>query len=315
MPLLRCLLTLALFFLFSACSHPARLAQQKPQHYRGDTDFHPRAEHPAYPHGKGPVLCFDRAHHNLAVELGYYSSILELLESDGFQVRNLTESPFTHSMLKSCRVLYTSAVVGDADYGKRELAKRSAFTDSEIDAIDRWTKDGGSLLVMTDHRPMSDASSKLLARFGVVGSLIPILDPAHPIPPFTEPGIFEISRDGLGMTSPILRGRSESERIQRVFFFYGQALSSLGPADVFLKTGNQAILGEAADADTASVSRFPALALAKTYGKGRLIAFGDATVFTSKMDLDLNERTGMNREGSDNIQLALNAFHWLARIL
>ncbi len=100
-----------------------------------------------------------------------------------------------------------------------------------------------------------------------------------------------------------------------MFFFYGQALRGPDESDVFLKTGADALIGGSDGEAAIDSTRFPAAALALKVKKGRLVVFGDATVFTSKTDLWMNEPTGMNRPGSDNVQMALNVLHWLSGIM
>ena len=100
-----------------------------------------------------------------------------------------------------------------------------------------------------------------------------------------------------------------NRRDSKRFFFYGEALAAPFGSDEFLKVGPDAVVGELC------AEQYTAAAMAMEVGKGRLVVFGDGTVFTSKIDQDLNEKTGVNREGSDNIQMALNVFHWLSRIL
>lgn len=51
------------------------------------------------------------------------------------------------------------------------------------------------------------------------------------------------------------------------------------------------------------------------YGSGRVVVTGDGTYFSSKTETDNGEKYGINRENTDNVQLALNTFHWLSRIL
>ena len=56
-------------------------------------------------------------------------------------------------------------------------------------------------------------------------------------------------------------------------------------------------------------------AIARRVGKGRVVVFGDASVFTSIVDRKTHEKYGMNRTEFDNVQMALNTFHWLSGII
>ena len=52
--------------------------------------------------------------------------------------------------------------------GQNDTYDASAFTDSEIDALEHWVHAGGSLLLIADHWPYGAAVVALAQRFGVV---------------------------------------------------------------------------------------------------------------------------------------------------
>lgn len=281
-----------------------------PQHYEADAAFRPVSPAPTSSARAGRALCFDRGHHNLAVERGFYRPVLHLAASDGFEVIEKT-GRFDAASLRGCRVLYVSAVLGHEDYSQRELARRPAFTPDEIDAIEAWVRQGGGLLVATDHRPMSDAAATLLLRFGFEGSRATAAEPDYPVPPFRDPGIFRIEGERLETSHPVLRGRNPGEQVRQVYFFYGEALRGPRESVPLLRLSASARIGED-EAAGRTPREFPAVAIASAPGRGRVTVFGDGTIFTSKIDLANGEKTGMNREGSDNVRLALNVFRWLA---
>ena len=219
---------------------------------------------------------------------------------------------FLETSLKDCDLLYSSAALGDAHYQNKKLAAHSAFTDEEIHAIDQWVRKGNGLLLATDHRPMANAYEKLLLKFGVVGSIQKVRDPKNPIEGFSDDGVFSIPESQMNAVSPIVRGRTEGERLKTVFFFHGEGLAGPPGSDLFLRFSPEAQLGGEDDETLVSAQNFPAAAIAVKLGKGRMVVLGDGTFFTSKIDLDLEEKTGINCPGSGNVQLALNVFHWLS---
>ncbi len=301
-----------LMYFMVGCSGIHPKPHKSGKQYRGYPEFHPRAQNPAYKDSH-PRVCFDEGHNNLAVDQGFYSPILGLLESDGYLVARMKER-FNQKNLKNCRILYISAVRGHGESTHPE-SRRSAFTKREMHAIQTWVRKGGALLLMTDHRPMSDAAAELLSQFGIYGSQINVRNSDFNVSPFTDPGIFHISGELINSQSPIVLGRNKNETLKKIFFFYGQALRGPKEADVFLSTGVNAKIGGIYGEEIIPSTEFPAAAVAVQVQKGRVVAFGDATVFTSKLDLWLNEKTGINRDGSDNVQMALNVFHWLSGIL
>lgn len=310
------LLSFFVFFLIQSCASQPKSqvvpSQAPSEHYVGDINFHPRAKDPAYK-TEHPKICFDDAHNNLAVHKGFYNSVLELLESDGYEIVR-PKAPFTIQLLRGCKVLFTSASLGFEDMSNRKRASRSSFTDAEIHEIVTWVYAGGSLLVMTDHKPMSNAASRLLGQFKIKGSLAHVEDSERPLAPFTDPGVMKFEGEVLG-DHAILKGRGTDEQIKTVNWFYGQALQGPKATQAILKLGKGAKIGGKDDQSVLSTKDYPFGALALNFKKGKVVVFGDATVFTSKLDLQLNQKTGINFAGSDNIQLALNVFHWLSGLL
>lgn len=308
------LLIFCLSFFISCSTIPQPQPSPSKASYRADLNFHPKAKFKTFTH-YSPTLCFDEGHHNLSVENGFYKPVLELLESDGYQVIH-HQGAFTSESLIHCHIVYSSAVLPLPTIEESKKIKNpSAFTDQEINNLYSWVIQGGSLIVMTDHKPMGTAAGPLLKKFGIYGSDTNVKNPKYPIYPFKDDGIFKLDRSLMNTHSPIIEGRTSSEKLNQIFFFYGQALKGPSEADLFLQTGPDAKFGEEDSTNTHEPASFPAAALALKIQQGRLVVFGDGTVFTSKIDLKNNEPTGINRPGSDNVQMALNVFHWLSGLL
>jgi len=54
----------------------------------------------------------------------------------------------------------------------------------------------------------------------------------------------------------------------------------------------------------------------KEYGKGRIVVFGEASIFSAQIGQPGNRKMGMNRDDAkDNYKLLLNSIHWLDGIL
>src|SRR6185436_17066395 len=94
----------------------------------------------------------------------------------------------------------------------------SAFTEEEIKAVRNWVKEGGSLLLIADHRPWPAAADKLASAFGVHFSN------GFALPEKTqeEPLIFRRS-DGALAEHPITKGQAANERVDSVATFTGSA--------------------------------------------------------------------------------------------
>ena len=112
---------------------------------------------PARPVRRGPPQLPHRS--------GRYKPFAELITSDGYQVIPNKEK-FTRDVLNKGDILVIANALGAEGMGQPGAAN-PAFTDAECDAVRDWVKEGGSLLLITDHAPMGSAAQCLAKRFGV----------------------------------------------------------------------------------------------------------------------------------------------------
>ena len=77
--------------------------------------------------------------------------------------------------------------------------------------------------------------------------------------------------------------------------------------------------GEEGTHSTAVAGRVQGLAM--TFGKGRVVVFGEAALFSAQVvtlrdgNQDRTFKAGMNVPGNDNRQFALNVVHWLSGLI
>lgn len=267
---------------------------------RSDPDFDTSVEHPAYVE-KHPTVLFDEAHDNFHTASGRYKPLADLISSDGYQVIPNKEA-ITSERLAGRDLLIIANAVAQGGQGK------SAFTADECDSIQKWVEAGGALLLITDHEPFGSASEELGKRFGVGMSLHVTVDPAN-----EKEGALLFSRDkGQLGDHPIMIGRDESERVDRVLTFVGQSL--LGP------TGSMALLkfADSASEDhggqqVSAAGRAQGVAL--KFGRGRVVVMGEAGQLSAQIVGDPPEKFGMNRKDCDNRKMVLNLMHWLSGLL
>ncbi len=325
----RILVPVAAVFLLGAA--PAR-AQQV-----ADSSFDTSVARPAYPRRTGPVVAIDEAHFNFHTRSGRYLTMARLLESDGYRVRSNT-APFARPTLDSLQVLIiANAIGGEWDAG---AYARPGFTEAEADAVCEWVERGGSLLLVADHAPMGVAAENLARCFGVTMSK-----------GFTEdstayfnngrfgPSILLFSRsNGLLRDHPVTRGRDAGERVDSVVTFTGQSLGAPPGAEVVLALSDQAfdhppptVEQAAASGDPGSAwrtavrglpttsARGRVVGLSLSVGKGRVIVLAEAAMLSAQAIMNQDGRRvgimGMNVPGIGNKQFALNALHWLTRVL
>jgi hypothetical protein len=265
---------------------------------RADANFDVSIESPAYL-DMHPLVLFDEAHNNFHTATGRYKVFADLITNDGYLVTPNKEV-LTPEILKRHRIL----VIANAS--TVNTTEQSAFTPAECDAVEEWVKDGGSLLLVTDHEPFGSASEELGNRFGVRMSLQVANDPANE----TKVGLL-FSRDKRQIGNhPIMVGRNETERVNRVLTFTGQSLK--GPP------GSWALLKFADTAfhhwdDLSAAGRNQGLAL--KYGRGRVVVMGEAGELSAQVFGEPPNPMGMNVPGCDNRKMALNIMHWLSGLL
>jgi hypothetical protein len=134
--------------------------------------------------------------------------------------------------------------------------------------------------------------------------------------------------NGLLGEHPILRGRDSSERVKRVVTFTGQSLTVPKDGAAILKLGSGAIESASRQDLAAAVEETRngatlrsgvkrdgrAQAVALTFGRGRVVVFGEAAIFSAQVQLADGRKAGMNIPGTDDKQLALNVVRWLSRV-
>jgi len=304
-----------------------------------DPNFSTKVEAPAYT-SKHPLVRIDEAHNNFHTADGRYRPFAELLRADGYRVEP-SKKAFDKGI--DADVLVISNARGTAKPAD------PAFTSAECDLLYDWVRRGGSLLLIADHAPFGAAAAELAARFGInMGKGFAMdLDPQNIL---DGPSILVYSdTNKLLGDHPIVRGRSDRERIHKIVAFTGQSLIPAPGADVLMKIGPNAF--ELADRDdthtiiaalgydddmkrvkdpepgalTDVKAKYGiagrAQGLTMKVGKGRVVMLGEAGMLSAqviKFQRDGNAaemKMGMNVEGSDDRQFALNILHWLSGLL
>ncbi|QQR87498.1 MAG: DUF4350 domain-containing protein [Flavobacteriales bacterium] len=277
-----------------------------------DSAFIYRAATPAYALGAGPVVALDHAHHNFHRIDGRYMAFARVLEADGYTMK-ANEAPFTAEILSGMRILVIANALGND--GPWVLPTAPAFTKEEVVAVEKWVRGGGSLFLIADHMPFGGAAARLARAFGfnwVNGYAM------------RDDGAAErFSRDqGTLAEHPITSGASTQERVDRIAVFTGSAFLPPPQAtritdlqdDYFILLPESA--GQFSDTTAWIDGRYFANAAALEHGKGRVVCFGEAAMFSAQRQGPDRLPMGMNQSGAEqNPQLLLNIMHWLDRRL
>ena len=280
-----------------------------------DTTYNPLIQNPAYESGKGPIVFIDEGHHNFHTRDGRYAAFTRLLERDGYQVKSYN-GEFLKSELSRGKILVISNALNEINVENWYLPNPSAFTEIEIKVIRKWVKKGGSLFLIADHMPMAGAASELAVEFGFEFSNGFVFDTTA-----SGPAYFSLNENTLSQ-SIITKGRDSSESVKQIASFTGQAFKLPDDATPVLtfKENFVNLLPDTAwvfDENTKFLSAEGwSQGAYKKYRKGRVVAFGEAAMFTAQLAGPQSIKAGMNNDlAPENYQLLLNILHWLDGIL
>jgi len=191
---------------------------------------------------------------------------------------------------------------------------------NEINALDEWVRQGGSLFLVLDIFPFPGAIEPLTARFGIEVSNGFAVDarklPKNPdsIGPAGE--LFFRRSDGTLADHPVTNGRDSTERVDAIASIFGsafrlppgaQSLFTFGPSSVSLLTD---VAWEfSADTPRESIEGWSQGGLLRV-GKGRLAIFGESGILQPH-----GPRFDELYPNVQNAEFILNAFRWLSGLL
>lgn len=289
----------------------------KPQQVDEPT-FVPSIDTPEYEVGQGPRVVIDAAHLNHHTADGSYLPFADLLRSDGYIVESNQEL-FTIGVLNRADVfVIVNAMHEQSKKGWAPLPSLSAFTDDEIAAVEKWVRDGGSLLLIADHMPLPGHAESLAAAFGIRFHNGFAYDAAQ-----NSKITFQRS-DGSLAASAITDGRVPEERVDFVTTFTGQAFRLDPTIDatplLILSEGSTLLLPKVAWDFSDATPRIPAAHLLQgavvRHGQGRVAVLGEAAMFGARLAGPDRIPVGMNAPNARwNYRFAVNLLHWLSGAL
>jgi hypothetical protein len=276
-----------------------------------DTSYKPDISKPEYVLGKGPMVSIDEGHNNFHTADGRYLAFSRLLRSDGYNV-NGYQGDFTNLKLKNTKILVIANALNKINIENWYVPTPSAFSVDEIETIRKWVMDGGSLFLIADHMPFGGAASELASAFGFTFTNGFAADTSKSGPDYFT------RKDGSLTPCSITNGRNPVEKVDKVVTFTGQAMQIPSEATSILQFDDKYLLMET---DTAWVfdSRTKYIRIGAwsqgaymKYGKGRVVMFGEAAMFSAQLAGAGQSKIGMNSEYADeNYKLLLNIIHWL----
>ncbi len=283
-----------------------------------DDEWSPTVSEPAFPRGDGPLVLVDAAHGNFHTIDGRYSAFAELLELDGYRVQS-ANAAVTADLLEPAEVFVISNALLGGDDAEWTLPAASAFTPDEIAVIVDWVRAGGALLLIADHMPFPGATADLADAFGIV-----FLN-GYAVRPAGRGGALSFTRaSGSLADHAITRGRSESEQVDSVTSFTGQAFRFVGEVSplMYMPDDWVVLLPKTARERGKGTPLVSARGLVQggvlRFGSGRVAVFGEAAMFTAQSYVrdGVVGQMGMNHpSASENPQFVLNVMHWLSGLL
>jgi hypothetical protein len=193
------------------------------------------------------------------------------------------------------------------------LPTPSAFTIAEIEEMKQWVYQGGSLFLIADHMPMAGAAKDMAEVFGFEFSNGFVIDTTSQ----SSSSLFRFTDNTL-RKSIITKGRNSQESVNQVATYTGQAFRLPDDAIPILVFDKRYInlLPDTAWVFNDKTTKFSAEGWSqggfKKYGKGKIVVFGEAAMFTAQLAGPQGRKVGMNdQNAADNYKLLLNIIHWL----
>lgn len=260
-----------------------------------------------------PKVLFDEAHKNHHQIETTYKPFATLITNDGCSVKS-TDKPIDNTALANIDVYIIATAMGKEDPGDK-----SPFTQNEVDQLEKWVKDGGSLLLITEHFPFGLAMSPVLNKFGVQVHNGYSEDSLLNNKNVKDALLFTKSKGNLNPTHPIL------DKVERLNTFTGSSVKGDSTwTQLFIFTPNAQnfnvkvnvkkdggdITTSVEYADFYSANGY-SQGICKEYGKGKVVVLAESAFLTAQFDRNIN-KYGMNSPDEDNKQFVLNLIRWLA---
>jgi hypothetical protein len=265
---------------------------------------------------KHPKVLFDEAHFNVHTSGGRYRRFADLITADGYVVTPNKEQFSAAALARHDVLVIVSALGANRDTHLAEAAN-PAFTIGEADVVRDWVRQGGRLLLITDHEPTGAAAQILAQRFGVDlrNGVVSDSNPANTM--VGCPACLYFTRaNGLLGDHAITRGRDHTERITGVATGVGLSLKGPDESASILQLGKTTYDEVAGGSRVSAAGRSQGIAFA--FGKGRVVVLGEAALISGQDTARpgyVIDRWGRHEPGIDARQFALNIMHWLSGLM
>jgi len=266
-------------------------------------------ENPSFKFNEGPLVIIDAAHKNFFVQSHLIKPLVDIVLNDGYRV-SFIDKKFTKENLNQAKILIIITALPFDFATQSSAAGMETYTETELNEVQAWVNNGGSLLVFSEHAPFDQAINPLLKKFEIESSVGVTIDTLNYDKSYNYRMIV-FKGDNLNNSHPLVNGKYE---VKKLVSFGGSALSG-EKYDNILKLGNSS-LNVKHQTGNGPLGRGNSQGLAGFYGKGKVVAFGDSNGFTAMIfnnEDGSKMYAGMNSEGYDWKNFVLNTFDWLSK--
>ena len=272
-----------------------------------DTNVNLEVEDPTFEINDGPLIMFDSTHKNFFIQSHLIKPLVDLLINDGYRVSFL-DKEFSKSSLSQASVLVVITALPFDFATENSAADKNTFSENELDELQNWVTDGGSLLAFSEHAPFDQAINPLLRKFDIESSIGTTVDTINYESKY-GPGMIKFENKNLNTNHPIVNGKY---KVEKLVSFGGSAL--LGSKYENILKLDESSFNVKHSTGIGPEGKGNSQGLAGMYGSGKVAAFGDSNGFTAmvfNMDNGTKMYAGMNTEGYDWKNFVLNTFRWL----
>ena len=272
-----------------------------------DTNVNLEVEDPTFEINDGPLIMFDSTHKNFFIQSHLIKPLVDLLINDGYRVSFL-DKEFSKSSLSQASVLVVITAL-PFDFATENSAEdKNTFSENELNELQNWVNNGGSLLVFSEHAPFDQAINPLLRKFDIESSIGTTVDTINYESKY-GPGMIKFENKNLNTNHPIVTGKY---KVKKLVSFGGSAL--LGSKYENILKLDERSFNVKHSTGIGPEGKGNSQGLAGMYGSGKIAAFGDSNGFTAmvfNMDDGTKMYAGMNTQGYDWKNFVLNTFRWL----
>jgi len=272
-----------------------------------DTNVNLEVKDPTFEINDGPLIMFDSTHKNFFIQSHLIKPLVDLLINDGYRVSFL-DKEFSKSSLSQASVLIVITALPFDFATENSAADKKTFSENELNELQSWVTNGGSLLAFSEHAPFDQAINPLLRKFDIVSSIGTTVDTINYESKY-GPGMIKFENKNLNTNHPIVNGKY---KVEKLVSFGGSAL--LGSKYENILKLDESSFNVKHSTGIGPEGKGNSQGLAGMYGSGKIAAFGDSNGFTA-MVFNMNDGTkmyaGMNTEGYDWKNFVLNTFRWL----